>query len=291
MSLLPSPSVLSAELLKVRKRWLMYVLLLVMIAGVAIQIWLIGYVSWVQEKDEAEYLFGDEAARTFVLPYALTTLLDSGQFWGAILIGILVSSVVGTEYGWGTVRQAILRGQPRAEFLTTKLIGLVLLSSVCLLAALAIGLLFAAMATSIADVDVEGSMSAGDAVLSVLRAGYAIIPYAMLAFALTTIGRSTTLGVAGTLMFIVLEAILVPIFGSFGWSEDVRALFPGYNASALLAANYIDGHSSFYSLAPRELLDPTELPEPAAAASVLALYSIGLAALTYYVFSRRDLGR
>jgi hypothetical protein len=147
------------------------------------------------------------------------------------------------------------------------------------------------MAESVADVDLSASLSLGDGLLMVLRAGYAIVPYGMLAFALTTVGRSTTLGVAGTLMYIIVESILIAIFASFSWGEDLRAFFPGFNAQALLAANYIDGEQSFYSLAPREVYEANELPEPAVGAVVLTFYALALAAITYYVFNRRDLGR
>src|SRR3990170_1396312 len=39
-------SLVAAELLKIRKRWMPYVLLLTMVAGAAFFIWLIGYVSY-----------------------------------------------------------------------------------------------------------------------------------------------------------------------------------------------------------------------------------------------------
>ena len=60
----PTASVLGAELLKVRKRWMPYVLLLVMLAGAAIQIWLAGYGSW--KNDDPEFQLN--ALRTFSLP-------------------------------------------------------------------------------------------------------------------------------------------------------------------------------------------------------------------------------
>src|SRR3989337_122618 len=111
-----SAALLAAELVKIRKRWLVYVLLLVMLLGAAIQIWLAGYSSWRSASDQ----FGDELAsalRSFVLPYSLPALLDSGQYWGSLLIGILTASVVATEYAWGTVRQAVLRGHTRRPYL------------------------------------------------------------------------------------------------------------------------------------------------------------------------------
>lgn len=41
---------LAAETLKVRKRWMPYVLLLVMVAGAAVVIWLAGYVNYTESR-------------------------------------------------------------------------------------------------------------------------------------------------------------------------------------------------------------------------------------------------
>lgn len=288
--LLPAPRVLAAELLKVRKRWLPYVLFLVMVIGAAAHIWLLGYATWADENNAFDVFFRAETLRTFVLPHALPALLESGQFWGSMLVGVLTASVVGTEYSWGTVRQAILRGQTRSEFLTLKLIGLTILASAGLLAALGIGILFSLMAGAIAGEEVRGSTSFGAAILMVLRAGYTIMPYGLLAFALTTLSRSTTLGVAGSVIFVVLEAITIAVFSGIGtaWSETARAFLPGHNVAAILSANRIEG-GEFFSLAPREQLLPVALPDPAMAALVLALYCLVFLAISYAVFQRRDL--
>ena len=288
--LLPAPRVLAAELLKVRKRWLPYVLFLVMVIGTAAHIWLLGYATWADENNAFDVFFRAETLRTFVLPHALPALLESGQFWGSMLVGVLTASVVGTEYSWGTVRQAILRGQTRSEFLTLKLIGLTILASAGLLAALGIGILFSLMAGAIAGEEVRGSTSFGAAILMVLRAGYTIMPYGLLAFALTTLSRSTTLGVAGSVIFVVLEAITIAVFSGIGtaWSETARAFLPGHNVAAILSANRIEG-AEFFSLAPREQLLPVALPDPAMAALVLALYCLVFLAISYAVFQRRDL--
>src|SRR3990170_7485757 len=171
---------LAAELLKVRKRWMPYVLLLVMAAGAAVQIWLLGYVSW----RESEVEFQQSALRAFALPWSLSALLDAGQFWGAILMGILTASTVATEHGWGTVRQALIRGQTRNQYLSMKLLGSALIAAVSLLLAFGIGVCFSVIATSVADrpitLDVPGGPSALDRLLMILRAGYGILPYGLL---------------------------------------------------------------------------------------------------------------
>jgi ABC-type transport system involved in multi-copper enzyme maturation permease subunit len=283
-------ALISAELLKVRKRWLIYILIAVMIGGAAVQIWLGGYASW--RGDDAE--FRSDALRSFVLPYALPALLETGQSWGSILVGVLIASVVATEYNWGTVRQAVLRGQTRAEYLTVKLLGLTGLSAASLLIALGVGLLFSVMASAIADqpisFDAPGGPSAFGAIFMIVRAGYCILPYALLAFCLTVVGRSTALGVAGTLMFVFGEAILMGILiGIGGVAADIAAFLPGHNVNAIMAANRI-GDGSFNSLALRDIgLARSELPNPWAAALVLAVYCVAFLAISYGVFQKRDM--
>ena len=335
----------AAELLKVRKRWLPYVLFLVMVIGAALIIWLIGYASWrssgtqlesqgvyigadgsrIEERtyidDEGQLIrertyIDDEghpitetfvsegpavveseinqpALHTFALPWSLTALLDGGQFWGAILVGIFVASMVATEHGWGTVRQALVRGQTRSQYLTAKLLGVTLAATIGLLAALAIGLGFSLIATAVADqpitFDVPGGLSIVEALFMVLRAGYTILPYALLAFCLAVVGRSTTLGVVGILLFLFMEAILVAILGNLGGlAPDIRAFTMGHNVTAILATNRIGG-ADYFSFAPRPTPSSFDLPDPAVAALVLALYCLVFLAVTYAVFQRRDL--
>ena len=280
---------LFAELLKVRKRWLPYLLFLVMVAGTAMIIWG-SYGDWAS-NDPGNAQAG---LRTFVLPWSLVALVDSGQFWGSFLIGVLIASGVATEYNWGTVRQALIRGQTRSQYLTMKLAGLATVSAVCLLAALAVGVLFSILATAIADMpitfDVRGGPSAPEVVLIVLRAGYGILPYALLAFALTVVSRSTAMGTAGILLFLIGEAILSGILSGLGGpAPAIRSLLIGHNVSALLAANSI-GAAEYNTLAFRELPVASELPAASTAALVIAAYCALFLAITYSVFQRRDLG-
>lgn len=279
---------LAAELLKVRKRWLPYLLFLVMVAGAAMIIWG-SYGEWASnEPGNAQAGLG-----TFALPWSLVALVDSGQFWGSFLIGVLVASGVATEYNWGTVRQAVLRGQTRSEYLTVKLLGLATISAVCLLAALMVGVLFSILATAIADhpitFDVRGGPSALEVALIVLRAGYCILPYGLLAFALTVVSRSTAMGMAGILVFLIGEAILSGILSGLGGpAPAIRSLLIGHNVSALLAANTI-GSVEYNSLAFRELPVASELPSPWTAALVLAVYCVAFLSATYYIFQKRDM--
>ena len=284
-------SVLAAEILKVRKRWMPYVLLLVMLAGAAVLIWLIGYVGY-QEDPRGE--FAGDAFRTFAFPWSIAALLDSGQFWGAaIFVAILTSSTVSTEYNWGTVRQALIRGQPRWQFLAAKLLGTAIVCIIFLLVALGVGILFSIIATSAAGepitLDVLGGPSIQDIVLMVLRSAAGIIPYGLLAFALAVIGRSTALGIAGTLGYMLGEGIVVAILDSIGGiAADFREIAIGHHVASLIAANRI-GSGDYNSIAARELPVSADLPDVWIASLVVCLYSVVFAAVAFFVFQRRDL--
>ena len=287
---MPTRRLLGAEFLKMRKRWLPYILFLVMVGGAAIIIWLGGFAEY--HSSEAEYR--SIGLHTMALPWSLVALLDSGQFWGSFLIGVLVASGVATEYNWGTARQALVRGETRSQYLTVKLLGLAAMSAAIMLAALGVGVLFSLLATSIAGepitFDVPDGPSFPEVVLIVLRSGYGVLPYALLAFCLTVVSRSTAMGVAGLLVFMIGEAILIGILGELGGpAPAIRASLVGHNVSALQAANAI-GLVEYNSVAFRELPEASRLPDPATAFVVVTAYCAFFLSIAYYVFRRRDLG-
>ncbi len=286
----PTSPILAAELLKVRKRWLPYVLFLFAVAGAAVLIWLAGYGDG---QDGEDFQFRQDALRTFSLPWSIPALLDTGQFWGAILVGILTASVVATEHSWGTVRQALIRGQSRSQYLATKILGIAIVATVSLLLAFGVGVIFSIIATAVADrpitLDVPGGPSVPDIGLMVLRAAYGILPYGLLAFCLTVVGRSTALGLAGTMLYMFGEAIIVAILqGIGGVAADLRPFVLGHNVSALIASNRI-GTGDYNSIAPRELPVASELPDPAIAVLVVGLYCLGFLAIAFVIFNRRDI--
>ena len=289
---------IAAEWLKTRTRWLPWVLLIVLILGAGVQVWLLGYTAWWDLHDESNPDLRSDlplAIRSFTLPYAIPSLLDSGQFWGSVIIGILISSMVATEYNWGTVRHAIARGQSRDNWLTIKLVGTALFCAGLLLLTLAWGIASAVITSNMAGFDVRldppgpAELNPLEIPVMVLRAAMGILPYALLAFALATIGRSTALGAAGIILFVLIEAVVIAIMGARGgiW-EDMLVFTIGHNAASLLAANRIDD-GEYATLAFREVPDASELPDPWLSFIMLCAWSVLLLTITYYVFNRRDL--
>ena len=121
------------------------------------------------------------------------------------------------------------------------------------------------------------------------RAAFGILPYGLLAFCLTVVGRSTALGLAGTMVYMFGEAIIVAILqGIGGVADDLSSFVLGHNVSALIAGNRIDS-AGYNSIAPRELPVASELPDPAVAALVIALYCLAFVAIAFVIFNRRDI--
>jgi ABC-type transport system involved in multi-copper enzyme maturation permease subunit len=284
--------------MKTRTRWLPYVLLIVLVLGAGVQVWLFGYTAWWDLHTETDpELRADlpDAIRAFTLPWALPALLDAGQFWSPIIIGVLIASGVATEYNWGTARQAIARGQSRSRWLTVKLLGLALFCAILMLLALGFGVVSMFWTSSLAGYDITlnppgaAEMTAFDIVAAILRAGFGVLPYALLAFAITVIGRSTALGATGIILFVIIEGTLNGIFGGLGgtWA-DLRMGSIGHHAASLLAANRID-EGAYLSIAFRESPEASELPDPWLSFTVLCVWCATLLGATYYVFNKRDL--
>ncbi len=287
-------TVLQAEIMKTTKRWMPYVLFLFAVAGVVVIIWLFGYVAWLSERNDPEAGYGVESFHTFIFPWSLQALLDNGQFYGAALfVVILTSSSVATEYNWGTARGALIRGQSRARYLFTKLAGTVIICTVFLLVVFGIGIIFSVLATSLTDesitLDVPGGPSVPEIGLMILRAALGILPYGLFAFMLAIIGRSTALGVAGAIGYMFAEQIAIAILRELsGFWNDIPSVLLGTQVSSLITANRFSS-LDYLSFAPRDQLDAADLPDPWIAALVIAAWCALFLAVTFFVFLRRDL--
>jgi hypothetical protein len=175
----------------------------------------------------------------------------------------------------------------------TKLVGIVLLSTAGLLVALAFGIILSIVATVVAGIDVTLDVPDGPSVpellLMVLRAGYAIIPYGMIAFCLTVVSRSTTLGIVGTFIYLIMASIIVAILeGLGGPAPTINSFLLGHNVTGLLAANTI-GSQPFNTVAFRDNSFAADSPDPLAATFVIAAYTVAFFAIAHWVFQRRDL--
>jgi ABC-type transport system involved in multi-copper enzyme maturation permease subunit len=196
---------------------------------------------------------------------------------GTILAVIMGSSLIGTEFGWGTFRTLLARVPTRSALLAAKLVALLLFVGLVVVLGYAVALGTSALVTVFADLDRgTGTNFLGHSLASVARAAYVMLPYATLAFLVALWFRSNAAGIGVGLAVYFLENLIVEIAGdALGW---IPKTLPGPNADAILDLNDVGAR-----IAP-----PPDVPSAWQAAGVLGLYVTAFLALSFWIFRRRD---
>ena len=280
-----------AELLKIRKRrltWVVFGVLVAIMAFFYIPLRLIMRASESARPSMAGVSQFEMFNQSMQFPQGYGALSTLGVQTGQWLLVVLVAGLVGSEYGWGTLRLVLARGPSRAGFMLAQLIAVVVALIVGTLAMLVVGAIIMPLGDlavgTLDPVFPDGFVSA--LALDWLRTTGALLIYVGMAFAAAGLTRSNGAGLGVGLVIIFLESILTPIFSSLGgfWG-DVTRFFPVNLVRAVQSANEL----SPGRFAPRS---PVEFLDPWVAGLVLAAYFAVLVGGTIWVFNRRDiLGR
>ena len=210
------------------------------------------------------------------------TLLQGTMF---ILVSILAAAALGGEYGWGTLRTVLTKGTGRWQFLSAKivavmltaLVGLVVAAATVALSSLVIGLI------GLEGESLQGSAPWLDVPIKMGTLLYSFLPYAMLALLATVVTSSTALGIVVFVVYYTLESTLTPIFNSFEWFQRVSQYLLNPNVTSVLQASYGE-----VTVSMGENGDAAQ-PELLHAFIVLAAYTLVFAVLTFWLFQRRDI--
>ena len=128
---------------------------------------------------------------------------------------ILMGTIVGGEYGLGTVRLMFTRGPTRLQFLFAKIVAIIVcivISAVVLAAVgLGVGLLFNVVTGIAPTYTFFTSAWFGHTLLFILYIMLAWFVFAIVALAFGTVGRSTVAGIVGALVWFFMEPILTRI--------------------------------------------------------------------------------
>lgn len=194
----------STELYKIRRRAMSKVILIVSVCVIFFTFLLVPFIS--QEQ--------------LHLPLSLTVAVEVPRLLGVILIIILAGSIVGGEYGIGTIRLMLTRGPTRTQFLLGK-IGAAL---ACVVLGLLFMVLFGLLMGQILSLFFDASTNwqflslgwLGHALLYIFSAIPGLFVYAMMALFLATLGRSSTAGVAGGIAWSLLEPVLGLLVSTIG---------------------------------------------------------------------------
>lgn len=204
---------------------------------------------------------------------------------GLVLLGVLGTAFMGSEYGLGTLRPILARGAGRLAFLGGKLLALIAAATGALVIAGVAGAISGLLAGTLAVPPPDAAPAAGawgTVMIAFARTWGALIAFMTLAGSLTVLARSTAVGMAVSLGYFVFEGILARLLSSvFSWFEPVIEYLPMRNINALagsatgaLPANLVGGSG----------------PEPLQALLVAGGYVVLFAGAAALCFRRRDIG-
>ena len=305
---------IGVEFFKLRKRWLPYALLLVLLAIMVSQV-IVGYFVYQSSLDQFPYNQTDNARDIepaittvtivrgtetiisvpspgkppmdspwkdrLVLPTAMEGVFNTTQGLGLFLVVVLAASVVGTEYRWGTLRQTLTKGASRPKVLGAKLTAVAIAALIGIIIAVVVGFIVSIITTMLVDGGVNWEFLStgyiGSLFASLGRTIVAIVLFLLLAALFATLFRSSVAGMAIAFVFIFAESIMVGMLsGSTGWLAELTHYTIGFNVQELAA-----------------LSSPTTMPEATQpwwqSAGILFTYGLVFLGGIFFIFRRQDL--
>jgi ABC-type transport system involved in multi-copper enzyme maturation permease subunit len=196
-----------------------------------------------------------------------------------LILSLSVSSL-GGEYGWGTLRTVLVRGALRRDFLTAKLIAILLVLLFWFLALVLVSLPLGWVVMVKSSQQISWgffNLSGGFTLLEFLaRSYFTVIPAVILGFFWTTVGRSVGVGMAAAFVHVVVaDPLLHQLLRAFGgfWAELSRYTMMALGRSVV----------TFRGDVPATFLSDHWL-----AALVLVLYIAVFGAAAFRIFQKSD---
>ena len=264
------------EWYKLRHRWMPWILLFIVTALPQMSLW--GSVSGTFGSETEQAVRGADSTR-LLFPNSVVGGLLVAQVYGIVLIMILTTSLLGTEFGWGTLRTVLTRGTGRWPFLTSKLLLLALLGA----AALVVGAFAWVVGSAIAVVTLgDGAWLAESADwIEVVKwsgkAVFGLLPYIALAAFVAVLTSSSGAAIGISLGYYLIESILVGALFNFDWFERVAEFLIGPAGYGWMR---LPGGMTFSY--------PAELPDATQSFFVLLGYILILGGAAFWLFQRRD---
>ncbi len=270
------------ELFKLRKRKMTWIMIIVLAAFFGLIFFAVyGITTNPPARMPQE---GVETMRNLItFPDAFKMIFSTAQNIGAILLTIIVASSVGNEYGWGTIRQTLIRKGIRYQYVLSKLVAFVIYALIGIVIAFIIGFCLALLTTQwingVLNWDFMTVSYIGGLFTMYGWTFYGLFVYILLAMLFSIAGRSAIVGIGATLGYYFVESIAISIFNqSGGWLSEIPNYLIGHNISAILPTTLMQG----------PFTSSGALPSTLYASIVLAIYSVVFLGLSLYLFKRRD---
>jgi ABC-type transport system involved in multi-copper enzyme maturation permease subunit len=233
------------------------------------------------------------AAAPLHLPAALTTTVGIIDTVGVVLIIVLAGTIVGGEYGVGTIRVLLTRGPSRTQYLLAKVLAILASIFVTLVILIPLGIIVGALYNLTTGIGVNFGFFTGawvlHAIIYILLAALNMFLYALIALGLATLGKSTAAGIAGAVLWWFAEGLLGTILTLVGVSNpgtlgDILKAIPDYFISNNIGSLLSEQSSYLVSSA-----NNTNTIPDWRAWLVIAAYLVVAFGITWWVLRRRDI--
>jgi ABC-type transport system involved in multi-copper enzyme maturation permease subunit len=225
------------------------------------------------------------------LPLSVTVAVEVPRLLSIALTIILVGTIVGGEYGIGTIRLMLTRGPSRIQFLLGKVGAALVCIVLGLLVMFLSGILLGQIVSLFISVPTNWHFFSlgwlGHVLLYLLSAMFGLCVYAMMALFLAILGRSSTAGVAGAMTWSLLE----PVFGLLISTVGERIHGP-LGAFFVSIPDYLISNDVGVLLQNESLFLTHDQPATLSnlhALLVLALYLLVFFGLSWWLLEQRDI--
>jgi len=269
------------EALKLRKRLMTRIVFGFVTIGMA------GFMSlaylWVRLASYPSAAEREVDLDALMLPAVFTDVNAIIGGLGGILIAMLAASMVGSEFGWGTVRVLVGSGVTRTRLLAAKVVALfetiVLFVVAGLLTGVTMSLAFALIGGHGVSLDWVSGDTLSDILMIVVRQSFMLMIPAIVAFTVAVVARSLAAGIAVGIGLQIIDQILSSLLGSIGG-------FAGRLQDLLLTTN-LSAIDQYNTVGTPQI--DTTLPDVWQAVGLLTLYSAVMLSVAFAAFGRRDI--
>ena len=286
---------IGAEFLKLRKRSLTRVLVFILAGIVALVNLLLLAVSKADLPARGTGQGMANMSKLLGLSSAVPFTLSLIASFGVVLAIILAASSMGSEYNWKTIRTAIISSESRFKFLTAKLISLGIMIITGMVIGVVVGIIMSFITNAIGGNTFDFSYLTGSYVwqqfLQFWRTFYTIIPFALLGFTMSIVGRSAMPGISTGIGVVFLESIITAFMrlvqtGQYSWIAKVPDYLLNANVQAITALNELP--QGFGRMGGGVGATDTA-PSVTHAYVTLGIYALAFLVLAYYLFRKRDI--
>ncbi|MGD0862189.1 MAG: hypothetical protein ABSA21_05445 [Candidatus Limnocylindrales bacterium] len=175
----------------------------------------------------------EAAARDLVtFPGAYDRILEFITGLGGLFAVIYGAAIAGSEWGWGTLKSAVARGESRVRYMLISYVSVAAMIAVGLLATFAVGVAAAIVGAHLANVSTSGlgdSATLNGLPERLLKGWFAVVEEGALGFTIATLARSQLAGIGVGIAFYFGEG-----FASI-FLPDIVQYMPFSVANAALA--------------------------------------------------------